>query len=131
MDNSDYQTDGQVMTDEELKQQLEGMSNDEVLDIFLESLLIEKGFTNLDDETRTEMIAQLKERAVDMINYSIIEALPEDKVEEVTTKIDNGENAEEAKNAAIKESGVDAEKITGEALEKFRELYLGEEKTEE
>ena len=95
MDNSDYQTDGQVMTDEELKQQLESMSNDEVLDIFLESLLIEKGFTNLDDKTRTEMIAQLKERAVDMINYSIIEALPEDKVEEVTTKIDNGENAEE------------------------------------
>ena len=34
-------------------------------------------------------------------------------------------------NAAVAESGIDANKITEEALAKFRELYLGEEKTEE
>ena len=131
MDNSDYQNDGQLMTDEELKAQLESMSDDEVLDIFMESLLIEKGFADLDDETRTKMIAELKERAIDMINYSIVDALPEDKAEEVSEKIERGEDAEEAMNAAVAESGIDANKITEEALVKFRELYLGEEKTEE
>lgn len=131
MDNSDYQNDGQLMTDEELKAQLESMSDDEVLDIFMESLLIEKGFADLDDETRTKMIAELKERAIDMINYSIVDALPEDKAEEVSEKIERGEDAEEAMNAAVAESGIDANKITEEALAKFRELYLGEEKTEE
>ena len=131
MDNSDYQKDGQLMTDEELKAKLESMSNDEVLDIYMQSLLIEKGYTDLDEETENQMIAELKERATDMINFSIIDALPDDKAEEVSAKIENGEDAVEAMNAAIAEAGVDAEKITGEALEKFRELYLGEEKTEE
>ncbi|MDO4760231.1 MAG: hypothetical protein Q4A33_02975 [Candidatus Saccharibacteria bacterium] len=131
MDNSDYQNDGQLMTDEELKAKLESMSNDEVLDIYMQSLLIEKGYTDLDEETENQMIAELKERATDMINFSIIDALPDDKAEEVSAKIENGEDAVEAMNAAIAEAGVDAEKITGEALEKFRELYLGEEKTEE
>ena len=131
MDNSNYQDGGQVMTDEELKQQLESMSGDEILDAYVQSLLIEKGFTNLDEETESRMIADLKERAIDMINFSIIDALPDDKAAEISERIDNGEDAEALINAAVEEAGIDAQKITGEALDKLRELYLGENKAEE
>lgn len=131
MDNSNYQDGGQVMTDEELKQQLESMSGDEILDAYVQSLLIEKGFTNLDEETESKMIADLKERAIDMINFSIIDALPDDKAAEISERIDNGEDAEALINAAVEEAGIDAQKITGEALDKLRELYLGENKAEE
>ncbi len=131
MDNSNYQDGGQVMTDEELKQQLESMSGDEILDAYVQSLLIEKGFTNLDEETESKMIADLKERAIDMVNFSIIDALPDDKAAEISERIDNGEDAEALINAAVEEAGIDAQKITGEALDKLRELYLGENKAEE
>ncbi|MBR6532189.1 hypothetical protein IKT64_00205 [Candidatus Saccharibacteria bacterium] len=131
MDNSNYQDGGQVMTDEELKQQLESMSGDEILDAYVQSLLIEKGFTNLDEETESKMIADLKERAIDMINFSIIDALPDDKAAEISERIDNGEDAETLMNTAVEEAGIDAQKITGEALDKLRELYLGENKAEE
>ena len=131
MDNSNYQDGGQVMTDEELNQQLNSLSDDEVLSVYMESLLIEKGLTDLDDETREEMISEMKERAVDLINYSIIDALPEGKAEELSSKIEQGEDGEALMNAAIEEAGIDAGKITDEALKKFRELYLGEDAKEE
>ncbi|MBR6965142.1 hypothetical protein IKH83_02415 [Candidatus Saccharibacteria bacterium] len=131
MDNSNYQDGGQVMTDEELNQQLNSLSDDEVLSVYMESLLIEKGLADLDDETREKMISEMKERAVDLINYSIIDALPEGKAEELSSKIEQGEDGEALMNAAIEEAGIDAGKITDEALKKFRELYLGEDAKEE
>lgn len=132
MDNSNYQDGGQdIMTDEELKQQLNSLSDDEVLSVYMESLLIEKGLTDLDDETRDNMISEMKERAVDLINYSIIEALPEDKAEELSNRIEQGEDGEALMNAAIEEAGIDTGKITDDALAKFRELYLGEDAKEE
>lgn len=132
MDNSNYQDGGQdIMTDEELKQQLNSLSDDEVLGVYMESLLIEKGLTDLDDETRDNMISEMKERAVDLINYSIIEALPEDKAEELSNRIEQGEDGETLMNAAIEEAGIDTGKITDDALAKFRELYLGEDAKEE
>lgn len=132
MDNSNYQDGGQdIMTDEELKQQLNSLSDDEVLSVYMESLLVEKGLTDLDDETRDNMISEMKERAVDLINYSIIEALPEDKAEELSNRIEQGEDGEALMNAAIEEAGIDTGKITDDALAKFRELYLGEDAKEE
>ena len=131
MDNSNYQDGGQVMTDEELNQQLNSLSDDEVLSVYMESLLIEKGLADLDDETREKMISEMKERAVDLINYSIIDALPEGKAEELSGRIEQGEDGEALMNAAIEEAGIDAGKITDEALKKFRELYLGEDAKEE
>ena len=131
MDNSNYQDGGQIMTDEELTQQLNSLSDDEVLSVYMESLLIEKGLGDLDDEAKQDMIAQMKERAVDLINYSIVEALPEGKVEELSSKIEQGEDGNALMNAAIEEAGIDTGKITDEALKKFRELYLGEDAKEE
>ncbi len=131
MDNSNYQDGGQLMTDEELKQQIDSMSNDEVLDVIMKSLLIEKGYNDLDEETEQQMIAELKERAIDMVNYSVIDALPVEKAEEVAEKIEQGEDAEAVMNKAVEESGIDAEAITQDALAKFRELYLGEDAAKE
>ncbi|MGF2565481.1 hypothetical protein ACQUWZ_26805, partial [Ralstonia pseudosolanacearum] len=110
MDNSNYQDGGQVMTDEELNQQLNSLSDDAVLSVYMESLLIEKGLADLDDETREKMISEMKERAVDLINYSIIDALPEGKAEELSSKIEQGEDGEALMNAAIEEAGIDAGK---------------------
>ena len=111
MDNSNYQDGGQLMTDEELKQQIDSMSNDEVLDVIMKSLLIEKGFTNLDEETESKMIADLKERAIDMINFSIIDALPDEKAAEIAEKAEA--SAEDAADAAAEA----AETITEAAEE--------------
>ena len=49
------------------------------LDQFLEQLLIEKGITDLDDDVRAEVKANMAERILDQIDQACINALSEEK----------------------------------------------------
>lgn len=117
-------TDEPEMSDEEVREALEGMSTDEVLAIFANGLLEEKGFTDIDDDTRTAMIEDLVQRENFMVNQALFNALPEEqkaKIDEIAGK----ENPDVAEvEAVIAESGIDADAIASNALEDFRKLYL-------
>ena len=59
------------------------------LDQFLEQLLIEKGITDLDDDVRAEVKANMAERILDQIDQACINALSEEKAAELAEKIDD------------------------------------------
>ena len=52
---------------------------------FMDSLLEEKGITDLDDETRETLKRDMIERLMSQIDTALVNALPEDKLEEFTT----------------------------------------------
>lgn len=110
---------------------IENMSNEEIMDAFLEGLLIEKDLGEMDDDTRKEMLADLKERLYEFINRAILESLPEEKLAEINNMIDNNTITSEILNKKVEESGIDATKITIEAMDKFREVYLGDNESQE
>lgn len=118
------------ISDEELKAALEGMSSEEVLAVFAKGLLIEKGFTDLDEATEADMVGDLVQRLVFFVNESIINALPEEKQKELNDLV--GANAtEDAMNEIINSAGIDVEEETRKAMEKFREIYLNDGKNTE
>ncbi len=120
----EVKTDEPEMSDEEVREALEEMSTDEVLAIFANGLLEEKGFTDIDDDTRAAMIEDLVQRENFMVNQALFNALPEKqkaKIDEIAGK----ENPDVAEvEAVIAESGIDADAIASNALEDFRKLYL-------
>lgn len=118
-------TNASEISDEELKATLESMSKEEVLAIFAKGLLIEKGFTDLDEATEADMVEDLVQRLVFFVNETILEALPVDKQAELNKLIEADSLTDESMDEIIRSAGIDAEAKTREAMEKFREKYLG------
>ena len=102
---------------------LKNMSNEEFLEAFAKGLLVEKGLGEMDDETRAEMIKDLVERITTFVNRAVLEALPEDKLEQINQLADGDVSVDEI-NKVVQESGIDTDQITTNALEKFRSIYL-------
>lgn len=110
---------------------IENMSNEEIIDAFLEGLLIEKDLGEMDDDVKKEMLADLKERLYEFINRAILESLPEEKLAEINNMADNNTINSEILTQKVEESGIDTAKIAIEAMEKFREVYLGDNEPQE
>lgn len=92
---------------------------------FMEDLLKEKGISIDDKETKEEVLADMAVKLTLEMNRAMIEALGEDKTEELAGKIDNMNDAEIAE--FIQNAGVDTAKITEDAKNRFREFYLNGE----
>lgn len=119
-------TNASDISDEELKATLEGMSKEEVLAIFAKGLLVEKGLTDLDADTEADMINDLVQRLVFFVNEAIVEALPEEKRKELNVLVEADNVTEESMDEIIRSAGIDIDEVTREAMEKFREIYLGD-----
>ena len=117
-----------IMSDEDLKDTLNSMSTDEVLHVVAITLLTEKGFTDLDDDTKRDMVEDLVQREYEFINRSIIAALPAEGKAELDRLVESGEVTAEAMQGIVDKSGIDANAITEEAMKKFREIYLADHK---
>lgn len=117
-----------IMSDEDLKDTLNSMSTDEVLHVVAITLLTEKGFTDLDDDTKRDMVEDLVQREYEFINRSIIAALPAEGKAELDQLVEAGEVTAEAMQGIVDKSGIDANAITEEAMKKFREIYLADHK---
>ena len=117
-----------IMSDEDLKDTLNSMSTDEVLHVVAITLLTEKGFTDLDDDTKRDMVEDLVQREYEFINRSIIAALPAEGKAELDQLVESGEVTAEAMQGIVDRSGIDANAITEEAMKKFREIYLADHK---
>ena len=96
------------------------------LDQFLEQLLIEKGITDLDDDVRAEVKANMAERILDQIDQACINALSEEKAAELAEKIDDENFGEKEMMDFIAGSGVDTAAIVASTLIQFRAFYLAD-----
>ena len=77
---------------------------------FMDSLLEEKGITDLDDETR-EMLKR--------------DALPEDKLNEFNQRINDPDFTNDDATQFFVDAGLDVQKIALQTMIEFRMLYLG------
>jgi len=95
------------------------------LEEFVDTILTEKNLPGLSDDARPEVIADMVLTLRELIDRAVIEALPEDKLDELNKKLaDDPTVSREQISELIAASGVDIEHITADTLLKFRELYL-------
>ncbi len=119
------------MTDEELRNALGKMSNEQILEVIAKSLLIEKGFTDLEPEVEQDMVKELVARETEYVNRALLAALPDDKMLELEKLADDENVSEEQLTKLVASADIDAEAISSKALEEFRDLYLGTTKETE
>lgn len=99
------------------------MAGDE-LDGFINEMLDAKQLSGVTDEVRAQLVVDLKDRLFDQINKSLIDALPDDKLDEFEAMIDD-ENVQDADvQQFIASSGVDVKRVTSATMIRFYELYV-------
>lgn len=94
------------------------------LDTFISEILELKQLPGINNEAKQLLIAQMRERLLDMINRALIDALPEEKVAEFSALLDSEAVSDEEVQTFIAESGVDVKTITAKTMLAFRDLYL-------
>jgi len=95
------------------------------LDDFIETLLNEKGITDVDPETKTELKEEMKGRLIDQINQAAIMELSEEKAAELASKVDDPEFTNEKMTEFMQNSGVDLTAVVANTMLQFRSFYLG------
>ena len=109
--------EGAEIPDEILNQ----LTQEQMLAVFVEKMISDKGITAT-DELRGKLYVAL----LDEVTKNMILAMPDYLVEKLNNEIDQGAD-ERTINQAIKESGIDVETITEQTMMAFREKYLKEE----
>ncbi len=107
-----------ILTEEELQ----NLSQDEVMALFVEQLLVDKGV-----EATDELRAELAEKISDRVNMEILKGMSDEMLDQLNAALDNPEVSDEEIERMIESSGVDVAKVTGETMLAFREEYLGKE----
>ncbi len=97
---------------------------DNNLDTFVDSLITEKHLPGLTEEGRKYVFDELKSSLIDHINRAVLNALPEDKLDELDSLMDREDTTPETLQAFISNSHVDVARITAETILYFRSLYL-------
>ena len=122
MNDSDI---NQQELEEQISKTLEGMSNDEIREVFIESLILERfgDDEEIDEDVFKDLKEDLNDRLDTKINDMLVEALPEEKMAEFDGLV--AENASsDAVRAMLFENGVDVDKLVTDAMREFREEYL-------
>lgn len=92
---------------------------------FMDSLLEEKGITDLDDETREMLKRDMIDRLMTQIDTAMINALPEDKLNEFNQRINDPDFTNDDATQFFVDAGLDVQKIALQTMIEFRMLYLG------
>lgn len=92
---------------------------------FMDSLLEEKGITDLDDETRETLKRDMIERLMSQIDTALVNALPEDKLEEFNQRIGDPNFSNDDATQFFVDAGLDVQRIALQTMIEFRMLYLG------
>lgn len=94
------------------------------LDRFIADILEAKKLSGITDDVRAQLISDLKQTLLDQINRALIEALPEEKLNEFNAMLDDSNVTDDAIQQFIMNSGVDVQKVTTQTMLLFRGLYL-------
>lgn len=95
------------------------------IDEFLESLLNDKGITDIEPDIREELKADMKTRLLDQINQAAIMELSEEKAKELAELVDDPNFTNEKMTEFMQDSGVNLTEVTLDTMLKFRSFYLG------
>lgn len=98
---------------------LKNLTGDELVELYVEQLLKDKGVEDADGSSRAELKTELTGR----INEAILDALPDEKFEELKNAFDQDGDLD----AVIDSAGIDTAEIATGVMKKFRAEYLGEE----
>ncbi len=99
--------------------------NQDGLDSFVDSLITEKNLSGLTPEGRQIVANELKENIIEQVNRAILNELPDEKLDELNDKLDQGPLSEEQMQEFLLDSGVDIPKVTTKTLLYFKAFYLG------
>ncbi|MBQ6460828.1 hypothetical protein IJJ36_00105 [Candidatus Saccharibacteria bacterium] len=94
------------------------------IDDFIESLLNDKGITDVDPEIKEELKADMKNRLLDQINRAAIMQLSEEKAAELAELVNNPDFTNEQMTEFLQNSGVNLTEVTLDTMLKFRGFYL-------
>ncbi len=108
------------------------LTDDEVIDLFIDGIIEEKGIKAPTDEIRQAHHDELKNQLVTEIERSLVGELPDEKLDELNQKVSaDGKLDPAVVVEAIKEANLDTTEIIGVTMERFRELYLGQAKNDD
>lgn len=99
---------------------------DDNFDRFVNSLIAEKDLKGLTPEGREQVAAELKNLIAEEVNRALLMELPDDKLDELDKRMNDGPLSETEMQDFLLDSGVDVPKITTKTLMYFRSFYLGE-----
>ena len=94
-------------------------------DEFIESILNDKGITDVEPDVRNELKADMKQRLVDQINKAAIMQLSEEKAAELASLVDDPNFSDEQMTEFMQKSGVNLTEVALDTMLKFRSFYLG------
>lgn len=94
------------------------------LEEFVDDMLTEKNLPGLTDDVRPDVIKEVAQTLQELINRAIINALPDDKLEEISKRIEDENTSLVQIQDLVQQSGIDTEKIVTNTLIEFRRLYL-------
>lgn len=114
----------------DVEEMLAGKTEDEMLDMFVAQMLVDKGFVGLSEELREEFHRDIRERLVLRINEAIVAALPDDKLMALEEMLEGEGATPEGVNELVESAGVDMTEPIRDAMMDFRRAYLagGEER---
>ncbi|MBR5356018.1 MAG: hypothetical protein IK121_03755 [Lachnospiraceae bacterium] len=97
------------------------------VDEFIETLLEEKGITDVPPDIKEELKEDMKTRLLDQINKAAVMQLSEEKAEELAAMVDDPDFTNEKMTEFMKNSGVNLVEVTLETMLQFRNFYLSSE----
>lgn len=102
---------------------LTGLTQDQLMDLFVDDLVKEKG-QNISEAEKQKIADDLK----DAVMTEILMSLPDYLVNKINDSFENDTASEEMIESVVEESGIDASKIAEKVMIKFRDDYLNKEK---
>ena len=97
------------------------------VDEFIESLLVDKGITDIEPEIKAELSQEMKTRLLDQMNKAAIMQLSEEKAAELASMVDDPNFTNEKMTEFMQTSGVNLAEVALETMLQFRNFYLSSE----
>ena len=101
---------------------LTGLTQDQLMDLFVDDLVKEKG-QNISEAEKQKIADDLK----DAVMTEILMSLPDYLENKINDSFENGTASEEMIESVVEESGIDASKIAEKVMIRFRDDYLNKE----
>lgn len=104
------------------------LTDDQTINLFIIGLMDEKGIQYGDEPYKSDIFQELKTRLLTELDRSLVAALPDDKLDEFSKVVaQDGKIDPDVVAKAVLDAGVDVEKVAGETMAKFKDIYLGED----
>ena len=105
------------------EEELQNLSQDEIVALFVEQLLVDKG-EGATDQRRMELAEEIS----DKINVEVLGRMSDETLDRLNAALDNPNSTDGEIEEIIMNSGVNVAEVTEKILMDFREEYLGKER---